>query len=267
MRWLEQYDSSFSFNSSSVKIEHLAQTLFAYGKGTVLCDCLPRQKVWEYYRSRFGAEDFKAQDFTPTKQSRMDLFSCVKGFKKKLRVTVLPEGLTEGVILEFSSKENLPSAVLFGNSTEVKDFYFKNYEKLKQHAFVLAQTSGGSRVLRTFPIHQDTLLLATGKFVLKSLSAQGAGAQLGSLPVKTLVLGSLPFDQFTHPYLDAVSKLFNNPFEEFSLPKALLNLHRLIEFCHTEKLENLVVADPKLKKLYAGVFKTYLGSIVDKTSN
>ena len=263
VKWLELSANSCSFHSSPIKINDLAKKLFGFGKETVLCDCLPKEKVWEYFQARLGAGGFTSEAVPVEKPAKkVDLLSFIK--PAKVSVDVQKTDLAEADILDFCAKNNLPAAILLGNAGAVKDFYHKHHADLQSQAFVLAQMgSGSSRLLRNFAIHKESLLLAAGRFILKSLSAQGAGASLGGLTVKTLVIASLPFDQFKHPYLDAVSKQFNNPFEEFSLPKAILNLHQIIEFFYGSRLKKLVIADSKLAKPYGKVFLKYLEALVD----
>lgn len=259
VKWLELSPTACTFFSSPVNIQPLMKQILDYHKAIVLCDCLPKDKVLSFFTERLGLQGFSTHTVSVKQQKTRDLFSVLSFEQSKIKLTVEASHTTENVLMDYSAKDNLPAAIILGSSLQVKEFYYKNYERLQKHAFVLAQTTtGGSRILRNFSIHKDTLLLATGKFVLKSLNAPGAGSALGTLPVKTLVLGHLPFEQFTHPYLEAVAKQFKNPFEDFSLPRALLNFHRLIRFFYTPELKNLAVFDAKLNKPYARAFLALL---------
>ena len=101
------------------------------------------------------------------------------------------------------------------------------------------------------------MLLASDKFILKSLNGQAQVESVRNLPVKTLVLCRLPFEQFTHPYQEAVSKAFPNAFMDYALPRALFNFQSLIKFFYTPVLKDIYVIDAKLGKDYADVFKDY----------
>ena len=153
----------------------------------------------------------------------------------------------------------MPAAVLFVGQAQVKEFYEQNYRQLKSFSSLLAQySSGGSnKIFRNFSIHKDSLLLATDKFVLKHLSAQNPVEPVGRLSVKTLILCRLPFEQFTHPYQEALGKTMTNAFTEYALPRALLNFHQILKFFYTPALEDVYIIDQKLGKPYAVVFRDY----------
>ena len=151
---------------------------------------------------------------------------------------------------------------LFAGPMQVKEFYEGNYEEIQAYANVLSQnhSGGNNKLFRNFEIYPKSILLATDKLVLKYLS-DAAGGAIEFLPVKTLILGHLPFEQYTHPYLEAVAKTFEKPFEQFSLPRAIYNLSRILGFFHTSILKQVVIADPKLSKDYARVFKDFIKEI------
>lgn len=263
-KWLELSPTACTFFSRPVNIQPLMKKILDYHKAISLCDCLPKDKVLPFFTERLGLQGFKTHIVSAEQQKSRDLFSVLSLEQPKIKLTVEASHIAENVLMDSAAEANLPAAIILGSSLQVKEFYYKNYELLQKHAFVLAQTtSGGNRIFRNFSIHKDTLLLATGRFVLKSLNARSAGSALGSLPVKTLVLGHLPFEQFTHPYLEAVARQFKNPFLEFSLPRALLNFHRIIRFFYTPALKNLAVFDAKLNKPYARPFLDLLDDIVE----
>ncbi|MEK7618460.1 MAG: exonuclease domain-containing protein [Patescibacteria group bacterium] len=266
VRWLELSPKSCVFNSSPINIQDLSAEIFKFNRETVFCDCLPRLQVWEYFQKRLGLKDFKMQFVELGKTKPKDLFSYLGIKPRGFRLEARPGNLSDPELLKFCEKNSLPAAILLPSALKVKSFYQQYHETLKKSAFVLAQngSAGNSRILRNFTIHENSLLLTSDKFILKSLLGKGAGIALGNLPVKTLVLNRLPFEQFTHPYFEAVSKQFENPFEDFSLPRALMSLHFVVKFFYSPKLENLFIFDSKLNKPYARVFLEYLKQIVDK---
>jgi hypothetical protein len=157
----------------------------------------------------------------------------------------------------------LPAALLFGTTSQVKDFYNKNFIKLKEQASVLAQNSSGgsNKLLRNFEINPNSLLIATDKFIIKNLSSGNGYVGIEQLPVKTLVLCHLPFEQFTHPYQEALAAKYSNSFEDFALPRAIYNFHSILKFFNTENLANVYIWDSKLAKGYAKVFEEYVSQI------
>ena len=115
--------------------------------------------------------------------------------------------------------------------------------------------------MRNFSIYENSVLLVTDKFLLKAMQNTQTLEPVEKLEVKTLVLCRLPFELFTHPYQEAVAKLFENPFEQYSLPRAVYNLHCLLRLFNTSKLEQVYICDSKLSKPYAKAFKEYLLSL------
>ncbi|MBI3232293.1 MAG: hypothetical protein HYZ51_04405 [Candidatus Doudnabacteria bacterium] len=251
------------FYSSPINITDLCQKVLKFNGETIFVDSLPQKKVWEYFQKRLGLDAFQMQAVELKKEKQRDLFSFLEVKSKRIKLEIKPMNLKDSELLEYSSSKFLPTALIFGSVMLIKSFYHTHYRILKKTAFVLAQggAGGDSRILRNFMIHKESLLLASSKFILKSLIGKGAGTFLGNLSVKTLVVGHLPFEQYTHPYLEAVSKQFGNPFEDFSLPRALINFHNIIKFFHTPTLKIVVVADPKLNKPYSKAFLDYLSDV------
>jgi hypothetical protein len=80
---------------------------------------------------------------------------------------------------------------------------------------------------------------------------------VNQLSVKTLIICRLPFEQFTHPYQEAVSASLPNAFEDYALPRALYNFQSLLKFFYTPELTDIYIIDSKLTKGYAKAFKDY----------
>lgn len=261
VKWLELSPQSVIFFSSPVDISALTHELFRGNKSVIFCDCLPGEQVLPYFAKRLGLKDMKIVSYqVPAGSNLKDLFSSMR-VQSRVKAGFAAKNIQPEELLAFCEKACLPAVILMSTTSQIRDFYNQFYERLYKEAFVLIQgSSGGGRILRNFSIHKDTLLLATGRLLLKSLRAEGAAAALNSLPVKTLVITHLPFEQYTHPYLKAVSRQFENPFEDFSLPRALLNLHKLIQFFHTAQLKEVRIFDLKLNKDYAKIFLNYLRS-------
>ncbi len=264
VKWIEFSPKSCAFLKSPIEIKNQAQEIFKDFTEIAICDSIPSEKVWDLYKKRLGLNEHK---YVPMKSQvvfKPDLFSFLKN-QSGVQLQIQKTALTEQHILDILSPSVLPSAVIFGSSLEVKTFYFHHLGNLKKFAFVHAQIgNSGNKILRNFSIHKTSLLLASDRFILKAIDSPNSASIIGNLEVKTLVLGHLPFEQFTHPYLDAVSKGFNNPFEEFSLPRALMNLHRIISLFYTSKLKKVILYEAKLEKSYAKVFENYLNSVFIK---
>ncbi len=255
IKWLELSPTNVAFHSRPIRIRHLVEGTLRHNSSNTFCDCLPKEKVWPFFQRRLGLEDFLMESVKQGDVKQKDLFSLLSARQNKVKLKVHPVNIQETEILHLSAKSQLPAAILFGSALQVKEFHHKYHAELNKYAFVSAQMgSGGSRILRNFGIHKESLLLASDRFLLKSILPNGNGDIPQNLQVKTLAITHLPFELFTHPYLDAVSKEFGNPFEDFSLPKALLNLHKIIKFFYTPLLKEIWVYDSKLAKNYAACF-------------
>lgn len=261
VKWLELAESRSVFLNCPLNLGGIVKNIIKKFPKTVFTSSLPKGSVIDLFISRLGLEGFriKNEDAKTLKKSfQQDLFSVLPLKKNKIGYYFLEKNLDTSEILKWCKKNNLPTAVLFQNPLAIRDFYEKNFEELGKTANLLAQNqSGGSnKIFRNFKIYKDSVLLVTDKFVLKYLENSNNG--LENLSVKTLIIGRLPFEQYTHPYLEAVASSFENSFEQFSLPRTLLNILKLITFFYSPELETLIIADNKLQKPYAQVFKEFL---------
>lgn len=271
VKWIELAENRCVFFSSPLDISKVVSKLCRPYAAVLFADSLGSGKIMEYFKARLGLSDFSIIDVgrhtVKTNLSQGDLFHrLIKSLpygvknKKKVLVQCLPRILAGSELLEILQKEKLPGALLFGSPLQVREFYDQNYELLKTRAFLLAQNNAGgsNKIFRNFEIHSNSLLLATDKFVLKHLNNKGGLDPVEKIRVKTLLLGRLPFEQYTHPYQEALAARFQKPFEEYSLPRALHNLHRLLNFFNTNDLERVILFDAKLSKDYAKIFIEYL---------
>lgn len=273
VKWLELAANRCVFFSSPLDISGVVKKILTPYSSVSFADSLGNDKLMAYFMQRLGFDRFSVEQVT--KKANNNGTNKKQVLKSALQALPLPglNGKNKPIKFHFQAKvlapedlikiiepKNLPAAILFGSASQVKEFYEQNYEKLKSKAFLVAQNSSGgsSKMFRNFSIHGNSLLLATDKFVLKHLSGNNGLDPLDRLKVKTLVLGHLPFEQYTHPYQEALSARYNQPFEEYSLPKALYNLHCLVNFFHTQVLETIYLSDSKLAKGYAQNFVEYI---------
>ena len=266
VKWIELSENRCAFMSMPLDITLLVNGLVKNFAGVSLADALGPVILPKFFLKRLGLDSFKTQEVALKQQKGLkqgDLFSKLKllGNKTgKISYYCLSQVFNSDEVLKIAGKnEALPAAVLFGSSLQVRQFYENHYQELKQRAAVLAQNnSGGSnKIFRNFGINPKSVMLVTDKFILKHLSGQSAVEPVNQLPVKTLVICRLPFEQFTHPYQEAVSAALPNAFEDYAMPRALYNFHNLIKFFYTPELKDIYIIDAKLAKGYAGVFKDY----------
>lgn len=266
VKWIELAENRCVFFSMPLDISSLVSDALKKFAKVSFADSLDEEILPAFYLRRLGLKDFKAQKFVKNPNKNImqgDLFGNVKKIfakKQEVKVHYVESAATEKDILKIlNSKNPWPASVLFASPVMVKEFYEKNYEDLKQKVSLLAQTSygGSNKLLRNFGINKNSLMLVTDKFILKSMVSGQAAQVVNKVPVKTLVICRLPFDQFTHPYQEAVSAAMSNAFEDYALPKAFNNFHTLIKLFYTPSLQDIYVIDAKLSKPYAKIFKDY----------
>lgn len=266
VKWVELSENRCGFLSMPLNITALVNKIFANFSAVILADALGPEILPKFFLKRLGLENFKLEKVLPMAGNKLkqgDLFSKIKaltGRTRKVNYHCLPKAAEFGELMQILEPASaVPAAILFPSSLQVRQFYEENYLKLKQRAALLAQSnSGGSnKIFRNFSINPKSIVLVTDKFILKALSGQSAVQQVKQLPVKTLILCRLPFEQFTHPYQEAVSSALPNAFEDYALPRALNNFHNLIKFFYTPELKDIYIIDAKLAKGYAKVFKDY----------
>ncbi len=260
VKWIELADTRCIFHSTPLDIQGIVTKQLTLYKKVYFVDTGSNEQMLLFYINRLGLADYSiekkasiTQDLQPADTSRLQ--------KQEVFVHVRENLDVPREMLELLSEESLPAVVLFANISQVKEFAERHYSYLKQFSSLFVQQgSGGSRLFRNFSIYKNSLLLGTDKFVLKSLSGGSTGIN-EHLAVKTLIICHLPFEQYSHPYQEALSATFSKPFEQFSLPKAVWNLHRLLEFFYTPLLKNIYICDDKISKEYGEEFKAYLKSV------
>ena len=272
VKWMELAENRCALFSMPVNIEGLVESMLGKYLNLSFADSLGSDKVAQFFIGRLGLKGFDLETINNLKKSKSgkkdirqgDLFSGVKKVFSSENTAVkchyISESVNTDLLLELvKNSKALPAAILFPGALQAKEFYEQNYEVLKKHASILAQSgSGGSnKIFRNFSINSHSLLLATDKFILKALKGYSQVEPVVNLPVKLLILCRLPFEQFTHPYQEAVSASFPNAFMDYALPRALNNFHKLLEFFYSPLLRDVYIIDAKLTKDYALVFKDY----------
>lgn len=263
VKWIECSQDRSVFQSSPVSLEEIVKAILKKYPLLSFADSLPGSVLVKFFKKRLCIEPWKVSQVSETekKVKQQDLFSKKPAKVKNLSCEVYKNTLEAKKVFEFLNAKALPAAVCFGSQMGVKSFYEDYYAQMQEYAFLFTQSaSGGSnKIFNNFKIYEESILLVTNKFVLKYL--ENPLAQVRGIDVKTLVVNHLPFDQFTHPYQKAVSNLFENPFLEYSLPRAVYNFHKVLGFFLNSSLENLYIADPKTSKEYFWAFKEYLEAV------
>ncbi len=255
VKWIELAPNRCLLMSAPIDISQASKDALKVFPKLALADCLGTDLVTGYFKKRLGLLDYGVET-VKFKQIQGQLFNKLPA-KQVIKCQIQGTSLPATELFAKLTNISTPSAVLFGTVSQVKDFYEQYYKELSKNSFLVAQNnqSGSNRMFHNFSIHKNSLLLATGKFVLKHVFNSSSVDPVEHLAVKNLYICNLPFEQYTHPYQQAVSAQFSNSFEEYSLPRAIYNLQVLLKFFNTGQLENVYLYDNKLSKGYGSEFK------------
>ena len=260
VKWIELSETRCVLQSAPIDISGAVKNLLGNFLHVSFADGLGSAKLLNYFMARLGLHEF-----APVKVAiepvlvfgQRELFAAEP---KAVNCQFSAQIATDADLGKILAESGFPSAILFGNATQVRDFYDGHYKELQKTAFLVSQNSSGgsNKMFHNFSIHNNSLLLITGRAILKHLSSSSSINPVEHVAVKTLIIGHLPFEVFTHPYQEAVAARFGNAFEDYSLPRAIYNFHALLEFFNTPALEQIYIFDPKLGKNYGEAFKEYL---------
>ena len=238
--WVEQYENRFTFFTSPVELNDLSEAKLQKFKKVVFTASLGSDSLINYFEDRLALRGYEHISLGQQELTR------------KFEVVIKPELSISEKLWELTLNLGYPGAVLLANQSAVKNFYEPNFLELQKKYKVFVQGFSGSttKMLENFSIAENSLLIATDKFVLKN-----AGKHL---KVKTLVITRLPFEQFSHPLNMAQAAKYENAFLEYNIPRALHNFHQIISFFYSDQLEKVYIVDPKIRKEYGKYFIEYL---------
>lgn len=266
VKWVELSESRCVFYDSPINLKETTQKLMEKLEEVCFVDSLPAVGVPELLLSRLGLESMKRVAILPSnfknKAGGQGVLFDDSPVLHKVSCQLLGKTLTNAELRTYLELENLPAAALLPSPVQVREFHDQYYEAIQSYANLLSQnhSGGSSKLFRNFEIYPESVLLVTDKLVLRYLT-EVSGRSLNKLTVKTLIIGRLPFEQYTHPYLEAVANTYERPFEQFSLPRAAFNLSRILGFFYTHQLKLVIIADPKVTKDYFLIFEDFLRNI------
>lgn len=244
VKWVEILENRLTLHSSPLDLAKLAREKLGNQENIIFTASLGSDALINYFIDRLDLKNFEIKHI-----GQQEL-------RKKIEVYICPEiGLDTDKILSLINENPYPLAVTMPNLNGIKDFYETNFKELQKKFKVFAQGFSGSttKMLENFSINENSLFMATDKFVIKQHDKK--------LTVKALIITRLPFDQFTHPLFAAQAEKYQNKFVEFNIPRALYNFHSLIRFFYGHDLEKIYIVDSKIKKEYGKFFLDYLGSL------
>ncbi len=156
--------------------------------------------------------------------------------------------------------ENPPTGktiLLLGSRSQIDDAFVKHTERLEEKgvALICQGSSGGQGRM------QSEFLSAPGSALWLLTPWMFEGVDLPPGTVNLLVLASLPFDHPSHAVLSRRAQSYRDPFNEYSLPRLLHRLFRLLRtFCRfrAENGSVLLIDDRLQTKSYGRKILSYL---------
>ncbi len=186
-----------------------------------------------------------------------------KGACARCAVTVSPSfDITVEDLLE-----NPPTGktiLLLGSRSQIDDAFVKHTETLeaKGVALICQGSSGGQGRM------QSEFVSAPGAALWLLTPWMFEGVDLPAGTANLLVIGSLPFDHPSHAILSRRAQSYRDPFNEYSLPRLLHRLFRLLRtFCRFRADGgSVLLIDTRLQtKSYGQKILAYLAQFSDET--
>lgn len=178
--------------------------------------------VLEYLAGRLGLENFSLTH---------DTF-------KKSENNILLKFIGENPA-QLISQQTLPTAVVMGSLSQVKDFYNENYDNLKQFATIYAQgySGGSNKIMRNFGIKPENILIATSNILIQQEGRR--------IKPKVLIITDYPHENMAHPYTKALAEYWRERFPDIESILDLYLLFRLLKSSLNEGLSTIYVPEPK----------------------
>lgn len=210
VKWIELTEDNVILHSQPIEIKQLSQEMFSNFVSYGFTETLVNDKLLFYLVERFGLDaEIKVN---PREYIDIDFQEIdIDNNSPELELVKL-------------SKDHSPVAVIFGHTSEVKEFYKLHYLNLGQNFKVLAQeySGSGNKIFRNFKIFSNSLLLATSQFINRQKYKVSAGS---------LIYLSWPSIDKSHPYIKALASCYAEKFPELEQVLAynqfILNLKQL----------------------------------------
>lgn len=182
------------------------------------------------------------------------------------KTSSLPDEVLQSVPISFPEQFNLEtwvqgttgkSILLLGSRRTIEELYIKHAASLETRGvqlFCQGASGGQSRMQAEFAAASGDALLVTTPWSYE-------GFELPLHSADQLLIHTIPFDHPSHAIIGKRSEQFGDPFNEYSLPRAMHRLFRLLRTFsrHRTKNGSVSVLDARLRtKEYGKVIRAYL---------
>ena len=191
VKWLELTEDNVVLHSQPIEIKQLSKQMLEKFSNYGFTETLVNKELLFYLVERFGLDT----EIKINSKNYLDI---------QIEEADIDSEHPESRLLQLS-KEFSPIALVFGSTSDVKEFYKKHYLSLGQDFKVLAQdySGSGNKIFRNFKIFPNSLLLATSPFINRQKYRVFAGC---------VIYLSWPSIDRSHPYIRALLSSYESSF-------------------------------------------------------
>jgi hypothetical protein len=219
--WIEFGEQYVSLVNQPLDLRDAVKKLNIPDQRLVFVDNLNYQPLLSYSLARLG--------FTGLRQVELG-----EPILPKVPALLIERNIELSELSECITPESLPMVIVFEQVSDLKTFYNRYYEQLKQIGSIFAEkyTGGTTKLFRNFLIRSESLLLISAETFVRTRV---------KLPVKTLLVTSARFAPSNHPYAEALKARWQAEFSNFDQLRQAGVFHEILQQCQLEKLERCLV--------------------------
>lgn len=255
--WIDIGERSCQFHALPLDIRPLVKESLAGFARTCFFEPTTQEAVVNYFTDRLGLKDW-AREFWGLEAKSLSKLGVA--FRPTAKYEFIQAG--DETLLDLLGKGNLPAVVVFETPAEIGEVYKNHYQELKSLGFLQGeqQSGGSSKLFRNFAIHNDSILLVTGRTALNFLRSNQQIQSVPRLGPRTLVFRDLPGSQVADPYSKALARQYQSPDQEFWLPLVLYDFYYILQLCQSNKLKHVYINSDRKHlnkaKLFAEALKS-----------
>ncbi len=219
--WIfQKYDGSLGIKSSPLHIgEHVKETLFHENKSTIMTSAtLTTEQSFSFIRTQLSLDE-------SWEEIILDSHFCYADQVKIVLYEHLKEPASSGyfeqssdIILNTALENRGRMLVLFTSKKAIEATYMKLVTPLKEKGItILGQNLSGGRnkIIELFKQDpENTIIFGTNSF--------WEGVDIKGEALNCVVIQKLPFDPPSDPIHSARASLYENPFNDYQVPRAVL---------------------------------------------
>jgi hypothetical protein len=157
VHWAEISEGRLAFFASPIDLHEISAKKLGPFKKILFTASLGSENLIKYFAGRLNLENFGVKII-----GQQEL-------RKKIQVFIRPENFEPAKMLSLVQNLEFPAAVLLPSGQVLREFYENNFKALQSRGkvFVQGYTGGTTKLLENFSIAENSLFVATDRFVLK----------------------------------------------------------------------------------------------------